>query len=86
MHSPTFIFKDIVCTQNYWGFGLCPLSGILEAGKQCFGNWICFRPQVRGKYTHFRPLEKSNFNPWTTPVRFATATGIVQLILRDQNE
>jgi hypothetical protein len=36
-------------SQNYWGFGLCPSSGILEIIKQYFGNWICFRPQVKGK-------------------------------------
>jgi hypothetical protein len=34
-------------TQNYWVFGLCSSSGILENRKQRFGNWICFRPQVR---------------------------------------
>jgi hypothetical protein len=33
-------------THNYWGFKLCPSSGILETRKR-FGNWICFRPQVR---------------------------------------
>jgi hypothetical protein len=27
-------------TQNYWLFGLCPLSGILKTKKQHFGNWI----------------------------------------------
>jgi hypothetical protein len=35
-------------TQNYWVVGLCPPSGILEARKQRFGNWICFRSQVGG--------------------------------------
>jgi hypothetical protein len=35
--------------QNYWVFGRFPSSGILEDRKRRFGNWICFRPQVRGK-------------------------------------
>jgi hypothetical protein len=38
--------------QDHWVFGFCPLSGILKKLKlktQHFGNWICFRPQVRGR-------------------------------------
>jgi hypothetical protein len=35
-------------TQNYWSFGLCPSSAILKTREQCFGNWICFCPEVRG--------------------------------------
>jgi hypothetical protein len=38
--------------QNYWGFGLFPSSGILETRKQGFGDWLCFRPQVRGEDTY----------------------------------
>jgi hypothetical protein len=35
-------------TQNYWGFGLCPSSGIKERTRtQRFGNWICFHPQKK---------------------------------------
>jgi hypothetical protein len=50
-------------TQNYWVFGLGPLSGILEIRKQHFRNWICFCPQVRevGKIpTQLGPLERAN--------------------------
>jgi hypothetical protein len=37
-------------TQTHWVFGFCPSSGILKNYKiQRFGNWICFRPQVRGE-------------------------------------
>jgi hypothetical protein len=36
-------------TQNYWVFGLRPSFGILETRKQHFGNWFCFRPEVRGE-------------------------------------
>jgi hypothetical protein len=34
--------------QNHWVCRLCPSSGILNTRKQRFGNWKCFRPQVRG--------------------------------------
>jgi hypothetical protein len=37
-------------TQNYQVFGLCPSSRILETRKR-FGNWVRFRPQVRGEET-----------------------------------
>jgi hypothetical protein len=59
-------------THNYLGFGLLPSSGILDARKQRFGNWICFRPQVKGD-TLLGPLERANPNHWTTPVRFTRA-------------
>jgi hypothetical protein len=61
-------------TQNYWGFGLYSLSNILETRKQRFGNWICFRPQVRGK-THNQSvsLERANPHHRAGPVRFTTA-------------
>jgi hypothetical protein len=37
-------------TQNRWVSGLCTSSGILNIYKaQRFGNWICIRPQVRGR-------------------------------------
>jgi hypothetical protein len=40
--------KDLDCAQNYWflGFVRRPEFKILET--ECFGNWICFRPQMRG--------------------------------------
>jgi hypothetical protein len=39
-------------TQRYWVFGLCPSSGFKLLKSQRFGNWICFRPQVReGTYS-----------------------------------
>jgi hypothetical protein len=34
-------------TTNYWVFLLCPLSSILK--NTTFGNWICFRPHLRGE-------------------------------------
>jgi hypothetical protein len=51
-------------TQNYWVFGLCPSSDILKNYKtQRFGNWICFRPEVRGETpTLSGPLERANLN------------------------
>jgi hypothetical protein len=49
--------------------GLCPSSGILNTRAydktQRFGNWICFRPQVRrGGDTLLGPLEGVNINHW----------------------
>jgi hypothetical protein len=41
-------------------------SGFLE--NTAFGNWICFRPQVKvGKKTptQLGPLERANLNHWT---------------------
>jgi hypothetical protein len=36
--------------QNDWVFGICPSSGfkIIRKKTRRFGNWICFRPQVKG--------------------------------------
>jgi hypothetical protein len=33
------------------------------------GNWICFRPQVRGAPTLLGPLERANLNHWTQESR-----------------
>jgi hypothetical protein len=33
--------KHVYCTQNYW-----VLTGVLGVETR-FGNWICFRPQVK---------------------------------------
>jgi hypothetical protein len=43
------------------GFGLFSSSGIL--GIRRFGNWICFRLQVRKKDTQLGPLKRANLNP-----------------------
>jgi hypothetical protein len=32
-------------TQNYWGFGL--FHWLVFNRTRRFGNWICFRPQVK---------------------------------------
>jgi hypothetical protein len=34
--------------QKYWGSGLLPQPGLLYTRKR-FENWMCFRPQVRGR-------------------------------------
>jgi hypothetical protein len=70
--------RDCNNTQNFWVFGLCPSSGILETRNQRFGNCICFRPQVRGKTpTLLDPLERANLNHWTTLIKVK-----VKVILR----
>jgi hypothetical protein len=32
-------------SRDYWVFGFCPLPSILN--NTSFGNFVCFRPQVR---------------------------------------
>jgi hypothetical protein len=54
-------------TQNYWVFGLCPSSGILEPREHVSENG-CFHPQVGGGGkipTVLGPLERANLNHWT---------------------
>jgi hypothetical protein len=48
-------------------FKCCPSSGILKNYRtQLFGNWICFRPQVRGEIpTLLGLLERTNLTHWT---------------------
>jgi hypothetical protein len=56
-------------TQNYWVFGLCPSSGILETRKHNVSETGRFRAQVRGEIpTLLGTLERANLNQWTTPV------------------
>jgi hypothetical protein len=46
------------------GFWTCPSSQYSK--EQCFGNWICFCPQVRGETpTLLHPLERAKLNHWT---------------------
>jgi hypothetical protein len=49
-------------TQNYWVFGLYPLSGILENRKHDVSETGCFRSQVKGEKTptQLGPLERAN--------------------------
>jgi hypothetical protein len=54
---------------GFWTFSIVRYSR--DNKTRCFGNWICFRPQVRGKTpTQLGPLERANLNHWTTPVRY----------------
>jgi hypothetical protein len=49
-------------TQRYWVFGLCPSSGFFlnkNEKTRRFGNWICFRPQVREDTYSVGSLRKS---------------------------
>jgi hypothetical protein len=51
-------------TQNYWGFGLCPSPGfqLMRRKRKIrrFGNWICFRPQVKGQSRCLLSPEEGN--------------------------
>jgi hypothetical protein len=56
-------------TQNYWVFGLFPHHHVfLGVETRRFGNWICFRPQVKGEKTptQLGHLERANLNHWTS--------------------
>jgi hypothetical protein len=58
-------------TLNFWVSGLYPSSGISRNTLR-FGNWICFRPQVKkvGRVpAQLGPLERANLNHWTTAVK-----------------
>jgi hypothetical protein len=52
-------------TQKWWVFGIDPSFGILRDQKtRRFGNWICFRLQMRwGRTpTQLGPVERANLN------------------------
>jgi hypothetical protein len=48
------------------------VTGFLGVETLRFGNWICFRPQVKaGGNTSVGPVRRANLNHWTTHVKFA---------------
>jgi hypothetical protein len=49
-------------TRNYWVMDFVHRLEFQISRKQHFGNWICFRPQVKGRKTHalLDPLERTN--------------------------
>jgi hypothetical protein len=58
-----FIFRIL----GFWTLSIAQYSQDLRT--QCFGNWICFCPQVRGEtptlwFTLLAPLERPNLNHW----------------------
>jgi hypothetical protein len=61
----TRYYRDLTMvynTQRYCVLGLCPSSGFFlnnNEKTQRFGNWICFRPQVREDTFSVGPLRKS---------------------------
>jgi hypothetical protein len=62
-------------TQNYRVYGFCSPSAVLNNWKtQCFGNWTCFRIQVRRERETptllLDRLERANFSDWRTHVPF----------------
>jgi hypothetical protein len=60
-------------TQNCWVFGLCPLTGILEARKHNVSETGFVSVLSDGETpTPLGPLQSDNLNHWTTPVRFTT--------------
>jgi hypothetical protein len=62
-------------TQNYWVFWTFSIVRYSRKwSARYFGNWSCFRPQVKGGEektpTQLGLLERAEFSHWTTPVRF----------------
>jgi hypothetical protein len=53
---------------GFWTFSIVQYSR--EQKTRRFGNSICFHPQVKGEDTQLGPLEGTNLNRGTTPVRF----------------
>jgi hypothetical protein len=57
-------------SQNYWVFGLCPLSGILETREHVSETWFVSDLSLGGGEggeirTLLGPLERANLNHWT---------------------
>jgi hypothetical protein len=61
------IFKEI----GFWTFSIVQIFNRLNTRR--FGDWICLRPQVKGKEEKegnpvlLGPLEKANINPLQSP-------------------
>jgi hypothetical protein len=53
-------------TQNYWGFGLCPQSGIVNTSQYIVSKTVSVSILKRGGKapTLFGPLERANLNHW----------------------
>jgi hypothetical protein len=57
-------FNKVHTSQNYWGFGLFPSSGILKNRTHDVSETGFVCPQVRGEDTsQLGPLERANLNP-----------------------
>jgi hypothetical protein len=67
-------------SQNFSGL----FSIVLYLKKtRCFGNWICFRPQMKvGEKTptQLGPLERANLNHWTSDCEICTTYTIVRIL------
>jgi hypothetical protein len=49
---------------------------------QRFGNWTCFRPQVRGEGTYsVGLLERSKLNHWTSSTLQVSVSGIRLVVI-----
>jgi hypothetical protein len=62
----------IICTFRDIGFSdFIHRPGIKKQTKETrrFGNWICFRPQVRERLILLGPLERASLNHWITVCR-----------------
>jgi hypothetical protein len=60
--------QTVLDLQNYWVFGLCPSSGILETRSTVFRKLDLFPSLGEGEKTptQFGPLERANLNHWTS--------------------
>jgi hypothetical protein len=68
LQNPTNLdVKRAIYAQNYWVFGLCPSSGILENREHEVSDTGTVSVLKRGGKTPTQlvPLEKANLNHWT---------------------
>jgi hypothetical protein len=72
------VLRMVHNTQNYWGFNVCPSSGILKTKKHNVAETgIFFRPLVRREtHTMLGPLKITNLNHWAIHVRYIIAIEI----------
>jgi hypothetical protein len=57
----THVRKDVSVLLDFW-----IMSFVQYSKKQRLGNWICFRPQVKGDTPILLgPLERANLYQWT---------------------
>jgi hypothetical protein len=66
-----YIMEAAPIIQNYWVFGLCPSSGILETRKHNVleTGFVSVLRWGGNTSTQLGPLESANLNHWTAPVK-----------------
>jgi hypothetical protein len=71
-HSEHLLDASLITAQNYWAFGLSPLSGVLGSRNMTFQKLDLFPSSGEDGQkipAQLGPSERVNLNHWTTPVR-----------------